>query len=66
MRNPIVDGKQHYRTPFNDQKARMLKADLYAHFENENTISFCFREENELSTMEIMQNFATQEVRKLR
>lgn len=66
MRNPIVEGKQHYRTPFNDQKARMLKADLYAHFENENTISFCFREENELPTIEIMQNFANQEARRLR
>jgi len=60
-RNPYVDGKQHFRTPFNSDKCRRLKADLYYHFENDNTISFCFREFNELSTSEILKNFAALE-----
>ena len=45
-RNPVVEGRQYHRSPFNDQKCRILKPDLYEHFKEETTISFCFREEN--------------------
>jgi len=62
-RNPEVNGKQYHRSPFNAQKCRMLKADLYHHFENEDTISFCFRARDELSTTEILKHFAEQEQR---
>ena len=61
-RNPIVNGKQHRRTIFNSQKCRMLKADLYQRFENDDTISFCFRKDNELTTAEILKNFTIHEV----
>lgn len=64
MRNPTVNGKQHHRTMFNAQKCRMLKNDLYIHFERDDTISFCFREENELTTNEILRNFAKHEYRR--
>ena len=65
-RNPIVQGVQWHRTIFNAEKCRLLKHDLYEYYENEDTISFCFREENELPTGVIMKNFAEQEERNRR
>lgn len=65
-RNPVVEGVQRHRTIFNAEKCRRLKNDLYVHYANEDTISFCFRKENELPTGVIMRNFAEQENRERR
>lgn len=59
-RNPMVNGKQYHRSIFNEEKCRLLKPELYKYFKNDNTISFCFRNENELSTDIILTNFAKQ------
>lgn len=40
--------------------------DLFVHYASEDTIGFCFREENELPTGVIMKNFAEQENRERR
>lgn len=62
-RNPIVNGKQTQRSAYNDQKARMLKPQLYDILfrdSNETTISFCFSADpaDELDDKSILTNFA--------
>lgn len=59
-RNPVVNGKQYRRSIFNDEKCRLLNPELYEYFKNDKTISFCFRNENALSTNLILTNFAKQ------
>lgn len=60
-RNPKINGSQSHRTIFNAEKCRRLNFELYQHFEDDDTISFCFREENELPIADILQNFASRE-----
>lgn len=62
-RNPMIDGKQTYRSVYNDQKAKMLRPQLYDILFRENndaTISFCFSSnpEDELDDKRILTNFA--------
>lgn len=61
-RNPIINGKQKYRSAYNDQKAKMLRPQLYdTLFKdcNDSTISFCFSSnpEEELDDKSILINF---------
>lgn len=59
-RNPNVDGVQQHRSPYNDNKTRLLRPDLYPEFADDDTISFCYSEnaEDEKTKEEIMKNFA--------
>lgn len=65
-RNPQINGKQCHRTIFNSEKCRRLKPALYIEFEHDDTISFCFREENELPVAEILKNFAHNEIKNIK
>lgn len=38
-----ANGKQYFRTIFNDNKTRLLRPILYDHFINDRTISFCYK-----------------------
>lgn len=53
-RNPTG---QH-RTVFNADKTKILRPSLYDKFANDNTISFCYRENHELADNEICLAFA--------
>lgn len=53
-RNP---SGQH-RTVFNADKTKILRPSLYEKFANDNTISFCYRENDELTDSEICLAFA--------
>lgn len=55
MRNP--EGKQ--RSPFNEDKTKLLYMKLFKYFEKDPTISFCYTEDKgkEKSISEIIQNF---------
>lgn len=57
-RNPIVDGKQRMRTVFNSDKTKLLRPRLFEVYKSDPTISFYYRESDELSDEEIMENFA--------
>lgn len=62
-RNPTINGKQMHRSVYNDQKAKILKPQLYNTLfkdENDTTISFCFssRPEDALNDKSILINFA--------
>lgn len=41
------NGGNRNRTPFNDNKTRLLRPDLYSHFCDDRTISFCYSSESE-------------------
>jgi len=56
-RNGVYDGKQHYRTPFNSDKTKLLRETLYERLGGDDTISFCYREENELDDITIINQF---------
>lgn len=55
-RNP----KGYSRSSFNDNKARLLRPNLYKYFKADNTISFCFSSEiqSEKTDSEIMEVFS--------
>lgn len=57
-RNGIYNGKQHRRTPFNSDKTKLLRESLFNMLGDDDTISFCYRADNELSDVEIYNNFA--------
>lgn len=59
-RNPIVNNKQYVRSIYNDNKTRLLRPTLYEEYKDDNTISFCYSndEEKEKSDREIKFNFA--------
>lgn len=63
-RNPKVNGKQHHRSAYNSDLAFYARPELFAHFKNDNTISFCFSSEpcKEKSDFEIISNFAKLEI----
>ena len=58
-RNGIVDGKQRYRSPYNDNKTRILRKKLYLRFKDDKTISFCYSKNqgDEKNDPEIISNF---------
>lgn len=61
-RNGIYNGRQHHRTPFNSDKTKLLRENLFNMLgKNDDTISFCYREENPLEDAEICAQFAQQE-----
>lgn len=57
-RNGIHNGIQYRRTPFNSDKTKLLRENLYKMLDNDDTISFCYREDNPLSDTEIYHQFA--------
>ena len=57
-RNGIYNGVQHHRTPFNSDKTRLLRNNLYNMLGRDDTISFCYRESDSLSDTEIYNQFA--------
>lgn len=60
-RNIKKNGTQFHRTPFNSDKTKLLRENLFRMFEREDTVSFCYREENPLDDEEICANFAKNE-----
>ena len=58
IRNGIYDGKQRHRTPFNRDKTKLLRPELYNLFKADDTLSFCYRETAPLSDKEICLQFA--------
>lgn len=59
-RNGIYNGIQHHRTPFNSDKTKLLREDLFNMLGSDDTISFCYRAENPLDDVEIYEKFAQQ------
>lgn len=57
-RNGVYNGVQHHRTPFNSDKTKLLRENLFNMLGNDDTISFCYREENPLDDTEICAQFA--------
>ena len=55
-RNPLGEK----RSPFNEDKTKILRPDLFEYFKNDKSISFCYKEEESLekTTAEIIRNFA--------
>jgi hypothetical protein len=52
------DGTQMHRTPFNTAKTRLLRKTLFEKMgQKDDSISFCYRDTNELSDAEIIYNF---------
>lgn len=58
--NGKYNGVQYHRTPFNSDKTKLLRADLFDMLGGDDTISFCYREENPLSDLEICKQFHKQ------
>jgi len=58
-RNRIVNGKQRTRSPNNDNKTRILRPRLYEKFGKDQTLSFCYSDEEhkEKDDIEIISNF---------
>ncbi len=57
-RNGVYNGIQYHRTPFNSDKTKLLRENLFNMLGNDDTISFCYREENPLDDTEIYAQFA--------
>lgn len=57
-RNGKYNGVQYHRTPFNSDKTKLLRSSLFNMLGNDDTISFCYREENPLDDTEIYAQFA--------
>lgn len=57
-RNGVHNGVQYHRTPFNSDKTRLLRNNLFNMLGNDDTISFCYREENPLDDTEIYAQFS--------
>lgn len=55
-----MNNKQYVRSIYNDNKTRLLRPTLYEEYKDDNTISFCYSndEEKEKSDREIKFNFA--------
>lgn len=62
-RNSVVDGRQRHRTPFNSDKTKLLRPNLFNMLGNDNTLSFCYREQDSLDDEEIYAKFAAREGR---
>jgi hypothetical protein len=58
--NVIRNGKNGKRSPFNDNKTKLLRPNLYLKFKDEPTISFCYsaKSEEEESDEEILLKFS--------
>lgn len=54
-----INGKQCYRTAYNNDKTRLLYPDLYNYFKDDRTISFCYSENplDEKSQNELITQF---------
>ncbi len=57
IRNGKYNGIQHYRTPFNSDKTKLLRPELFNKLGGDNKISFCYRENNPLTDIEIYEQF---------
>lgn len=57
IRNGIYDGVQHHRTPFNSDKTKLLRPRLFDMLGRDDTISFCYRENDALKDIEIYEQF---------
>lgn len=57
IRNGIYDGVQHRRTPFNSDKTKLLRPNLFEMLGSEDTLSFCYRENDPLTDLEIYEQF---------
>lgn len=55
--NGVCNGIQHHRTPFNSDKTKLLRENLFNMLGGDDTISFFYREENPLDDLEIYNNF---------
>lgn len=55
-RNPLGEK----RSPFNEDKTKILRPDLFEYFKNDKSISFCYKEEESLekTTAEIIRKFS--------
>lgn len=56
-RNGKRNGIQCRRTPFNSDKTKLLRESLFNMLGNDDTISFCYREENPLNDVDIYTQF---------
>lgn len=57
IHNGIYNGVQHRRTPFNSDKTKLLRPSLYETLGGDDTLSFCYRENNSLTDIEIYEQF---------
>ena len=51
-----ANGEQIYRSAKNTAKTKLLRESLFKRIGNDKTISFCYRQENELSDGQIISN----------
>lgn len=63
FRNGIVNDKQRHRTPYNADKTKLRRPNLYQYFKDDNTISFAYSADplEEKTDLEIIQNFIKRE-----
>lgn len=59
-RNGKHNGIQCHRTPFNSDKTRLLRRNLFDLLGGDDTVSFCYRAEDSLSDAEICHKFRQQ------
>lgn len=59
--NGCRNGVQCHRTPFNSDKTKLLREGLFNMLGNDDTISFCYREADALSDIEIYTQFTKNE-----
>lgn len=52
-RNGTYNGIQHHKTPFNRDKTKLLRENLFSLLGSDDTISFCYRKENSINDTEI-------------
>ena len=51
-----ANGEQIYRSAKNTAKTKLLRESLFKRIGSDKTISFCYRQENELSDSQIISN----------
>ncbi len=59
-RNGRHNDIQYHRTPFNSDKTRLLRRNLFDMLGGDDTVSFCYRAENPLSDADICDKFRQQ------
>lgn len=60
-RNPVVEGKQRHRSPFNTDKTKLLRKELFDLLGKDDTISFFYSRDKKASDAEILRRFRERE-----
>lgn len=64
IHHSMVDGRQRHRSPFNSDKTKLLRPNLFNLLGHDDTVSFCYRDHDPLSDEEICARVAAREGRR--